>query len=146
MGATGGLFGRKRRTKKSEDIFGVRGAERFESAAPKQANFDKPGAGRIQLRVPSDEGKDIIFQFKLTRENKLSIIGYDPNVPSRGKVRVLADRPSLDSVINSPKASAADKANAQRLRDMFTRTKNGVKESSLASIANALQREKGKNK
>jgi len=70
----------------------------------------------------------------------MGITAYDPNVPSRGKTSVSADRPSLDSVINNPKSSAADRQNAMKIRDMMQRTDSGVKESSLGKIANELKK------
>ena len=142
MGATGASG---TRTRVSEDrVFGIRNARKLDdNANPAGARFDNSG-DRIVISANSDEGKDIVFQFKLGRNDTMKITAYDPNVPSRGKTSVNAERPSLDSVINNPKSSAEDKRNAMKIRDMFQRTDSGIKESSLGRIANELKKKKRK--
>lgn len=141
MGATGASGGGLRRGAPPADIvFGIRDARRLEDTAnPANARFST-GGENIVVAARADEGKDIVFQFKLLKGGKMGITAYDPNVPSRGKVSVSADRPSLDSVISSPRASAEDKQNAMKIRDMMQRTDSGIKESSLGRIANELKK------
>ena len=141
MGATGASSSGVRRERvKSEMVFGIRNARQLdEGANPAGAKFDKNG-NNIVIAAHSDEGKDIVFQFKLLRGDKMRITAYDPNVPSRGKTSVNADRPSLDAVISNPKASTTDKQNAMKIRDMMQRTDSGIKESSLGRIANELKK------
>lgn len=142
MGATGASG---TRTRVSEDrVFGIRNARKLDdNANPVGARFDTSG-DRIVISANSDEGKDIVFQFKLGRNDTMKITAYDPNVPSRGKTSVSAERPSLDSVINNPKSTAEDRQNAMKIRDMFQRTDSGIKESSLGRIANELKKKKRK--
>lgn len=148
MGATGASGGRLRKIFGSERAFGIRGAREIEGGRiPDGARFTK-GADSIVISANSDEGKDIVFQFKLGKNDTMKITAYDPNVPSRGKTSVSADKPSLDSVINNPKSSAEDKRDAMKIRDMFQRTESGIKESSLGRIANELKkkaRKKGRS-
>lgn len=142
MGATGAGSGVRNGRASSEQVFGMRNARRLEDGTnPKGSGFTASG-NNIVIAAHSDEGKDIVFQFKLIKGDKMKITAYDPNVPSKGRVSVSADRPSLDSVITSPKATSADKRNAMLIRDMFQRTDSGVKESSLGRIANELKKRK----
>lgn len=148
MGATGAGGGKIRRIFGGDRVFGIRGARQLDSnKSPAGARFSTDG-NNIVISARSDEGKDIVFQFKLQKGGKMGITAYDPNVPSRGKTSVSADRPSLDSVINNPKSSSTEKQNAMKIRDMMQRTESGVKESSLGKIANELKkkaRKKGQN-
>lgn len=140
MGATGAGSGIRNGKASGEQVFGMRNARRLEDGAnPKGSGFTAKG-DNIVIAAHSDEGKDIVFQFKLVKDDKMKITAYDPNVPSKGRVSVSAERPSLDSVINSSKASADDKRNAMKIRDMFQRTDSGIKESSLGRIANELKK------
>ena len=148
MGATGASSGRIRTRFLGDRVFGIRGARRLdEGKVPEGARFSK-GGDSIIISADSDEGKDIVFQFKLGKNDTMKITAFDPNVPSRGKTSVNADRPSLDSVINNPKSTATDRQNAMKIRDMMQRTDSGVKESSLGKIANELKkraRKRGQN-
>lgn len=142
MGATGSGSGIRGVREKIFQVFGIRNARQLEEGSnPSGSGFTAKG-DNIVISADSDEGKDIIFQFKLGKGDKMLITAYDPNVPSKGKTSVSAERPSLDSVINNPKASADDKRNAMKIRDMFQRTTSGVKESSLGRIANELKKRK----
>ena len=142
MGATGASGSGVKRGDTSQSTFGLKSARRLEdSANPKGARFSTSG-DNIVIAASSDEGKDIVFQFKLLKGDKMGITAYDPNIPNRGKVSVNADRPSLDSVISNPKASSSEKSNAMKIRDMMQRTESGIKESSLGRIANELKKRK----
>lgn len=128
--------------------FGIKGARQLDDGVkPKGSGFTS-GGNNIVISARSDEGKNIVFQFKLGKNDTMKITAYDPNVPSKGRTSVSAERPSLDSVINNPRSSASDKQNAMKIRDMMQRTESGVKESSLGKIANELKkkaRKKGQN-
>ena len=148
MGATGAGGTVRRILGVSNRVFGIKNARQLDdSANPKDARFSTSGSN-IVISAKSDEGKDIVFQFKLLKGDKMGITAYDPNIPNRGKVSVSAERPSLDSVISNPKSSSTDKQNAMKIRDMMQRTDSGIKESSLGRIANELKkkaRKKGRN-
>ena len=145
MGATG-ASGSELRTGRTrqEQVFGMRNARQLEDGTNIPNAGFKPGPDNITIAAHSDEGKDIVFQFKLLKGDKMKITAYDPNVPNKGRVSVNADRPSLDAVINSPKATSDDRRNAMLIRDMFQRTDSGIKESSLGRIANELKKKKRK--
>lgn len=144
MGATGADGSRLRIKIFGDRAFGIRGARELEDGAnPKGSGFTAT-RDNIIISADSDEGKDIVFQFKLGKNDKMNITAYDPNIPTKGRTSVNADRPSLDSVINNPKSSADDKRNAMKIRDMFQRTTSGIKESSLGRIANELKKRKRK--
>ena len=144
MGATA-LANRKRYSDEKTMIYGIRGARRLEGTAPREAEFKDQGKDDVRIALSSEEDKDIIFQFKLNKSGDEMIIrAYDPNVPSRGVTEVKTSQPSLDSVLNDPNASPSDKSGALRIRDMMNRSKSGIKESSLARIANDLKKKRTK--
>lgn len=122
----------------SIDELGVKGGKIFDGNLPKSAGFDKHSANDIQIKIPRQGGKDIVFQFKLLNNGKLSIIAYDPNVPEKGKVRITTDSPNLNQAIQK---GGTDKANALIIRDLMTKSKS-VDESNLPQIINALRRKK----
>lgn len=143
MGATymraGGL---KRNTvgKWADKIFGISYAVRFHNSAPREANFDKPSDDTIQMTVATQE-QDVMLQFRLTRNEALQIKGYDPNIPANAKVVVDSVYPSVDVVIKEGR-TLAERAGAQRLKDMMNRTVAGVSVESLSRLANELKRKK----
>jgi len=145
MGATymraGGL---KRNTvgKWADKIFGISYAVRFHNSAPKEANFDRPSDDTIQMLVATQE-QDVMFQFRLTRGDALQIKGYDPNIPSTAKVVVDSIYPSVDVVISEGR-TLAERASAQRLKDIMGRTVSGVSVESLSRLANELKRRKNR--
>ena len=144
MGATA-LANRKMYSNPETKIFGIKFARRMQEKAPREAEFKDQGKDDIVLAVQSEEEKDIIFQFKLTKKGDEMIIrAYDPNVPSRGVTEVRTSEPSLNSVLNDPNATASDKSGALKIRDMMNRSKSGIKESSLARIANELKKKRAK--
>lgn len=143
MGSTG-ASGVRNKFDPETSTYGIKDARQLQSSDVKGAGFSEHGKNDIIISASSDEGKDIVFQFKLGRNDSLKITAYDPNVPSKGKTTVNADRPSLDSVINNPKTSSTEKQGAMKIRDMMQRTKSDVKESSLGRIANELKKRKNK--
>ena len=144
MGATA-LANRKVYSDEKTKIFGIRGAHRLQEPVKGDSGFKDQGKDDIRLSLATDEEKDIVFQFKLSKDGSEMIIrAYDPNVPSRGVTEVRSSKPSLDAVMNDPKASQQDKQGAMKIRDMMNRSKSGIKESSLAKIANELKKKKAK--
>lgn len=144
MGATymraGGL---KRNTvgKWTDKIFGISYAIRFHNSAPREANFDKASEDTIQMVVASNEGEDVLLQFKLTRNDALQIKGYDPNIPTNAKVVVDSVYPSVDVVIANGN-TMAERASAQRLKEIMGRTMGGVSIESMSRLANELKKRK----
>lgn len=123
---------------KIEDLGLGKPAKIFDGNLPKDAGFDKHSANDIQVKVPVQKGKDIVFQFKLLGTGKLSIIAWDPNVPEKGRVRITTASPDLNQAIQK---GGSDKANALIIRDLMNKSK-AVNESNLPSIVNELKRRK----
>lgn len=144
MGATA-LANRKMYSNPDTKIFGIKFARRMQEKAPREAEFRDQGKDDIVVSVQSNEEKDIIFQFKLNKSGDEMIIrAYDPNIPTKSTTEVKTSSPSLNSVINDPKSSPSEKSGALKIRDMMNRSKSGIKESSLARIANELKKKKAK--
>ena len=109
MGATGASGEVRQGRVASENTFGIRNARQLEEGTSIKGAGFKPGGDSITISAHSNEGKDIVFQFKLLKGDKMKITAYDPNVPSKGRISVSADRPSLDAVMTNPKSSVSDK-------------------------------------
>ena len=140
MGATGMHTGKVGANKGIFRTYGIYGARKISEPVPKESGFKDQGKNDIRISVATDEEKDIIFQFKLVDGGKnMSIRAYDPNVPSKGVTEVKTSSPSLSAVMNDPNATAEEKSNAQKIRDMMNRSKKGITESSLSKIALDLQ-------
>lgn len=144
MGATA-LANRKTYSDEKTRIFGIKGAHRLQEPVPGNSGFKDEGKDDIRIALATDEDKDIVFQFKLTKDGSEMIIrAYDPNVPSKGVTEVRSSKPSLDAVMTDPKATPKDREGAMKIRDMMNRSKSGIKESSLTKIANELKKKRAK--
>ena len=142
MGSTGrGSYGRKGQGEMSSETFGIPNAVVFKGKPPEDSGVEKPGSNKVTLKVPAVDGTNILFQFKLSKDNKLmTIIGYKNGVPEvKCKVAVDAGQPSLDKVMAT--GSKAEKANAVKMKDLFAKSED-IKENQLGAIAQELLRKK----
>ena len=142
MGSTGrGSYGRKGQGEMSSETFGIPNAVVFKGKPPEDSGVEKPGSNKVTLKVPAVDGTNILFQFKLSKDNKLmTIIGYKNGVPEvKCKVAVDAGQPSLDKVMAT--GSKAEKANAVKMKDLFAKSED-IKENQLGAIAQELLRRK----
>jgi len=144
MGATFRNSSGKRQTwrKADEYIFGINYATRFHTVAPRDANFHRPNDDNIQLAVATYDGEDVLFQFRLSRQDNLQIQAYDPNAQISGKVIVNSDNPSLDAIINNKLASPTIKYEATKVKDIIDKTYNGIQATSIRSLIDYLKRRK----
>ena len=142
MGSTGkGLFSRRKQGELSSETFGIPNAVVFKGKPPADSGIDKPSSNKITLKIPANDGTNILFQFKLSKDNKLmTIIGYKNGVPEvKCKVAVDAGQPSLDKVMAT--GSRAEAANAVKMKDLFAKSED-VKENQLGAIAQELLKKK----
>lgn len=139
MGATGhGLFKYSRTGNVNTETFGIKGAVNYKGRIPRGKGLDDVGANKITLKVASDLPQDIYFQFKLTKNNKLSINGYDPNMPeSRAHLIVSAIAPSLAAT----DFDRSEEREAQKLRRMMAKSTK-ISEAQLQQIAARLLQHK----
>ena len=144
MGATFRNASGKRKTwvKDDELIFGINYAMRFSTVAPREANFQRPGADNLQLRIATYDGDDVLFQFRLTRGDNLQINAYDPNARVSGKVIVNAENPSIDAIRNNKLASPGIKYEATKVRDIVDKTYAGISQQSLNRLIDYLRRKR----
>lgn len=144
MGSTGhGSYKPPKSGAAGMDLFGVKGAVNFKGAVPENSGLEPVGANKVTLKVKADDGTNILFQFKLSKDAKLmTIIGYKNGVPEvKCKVAVDSGSPSLDTVI--AEGSKAQKVQAVKMKDLFSKSTE-VKENQLGSIANKLIQNKRK--
>ena len=139
MGATGrGLFRTSRTGDVNTETFGIAGAVNYKGRIPRDKGLEDVGSTKITLKVNSTQKQDIYFQFKLTKDNRLSINGYDPNQPeSRAHLIVSAQSPSLAE----PDFDKSEKREAQKLRVMMNKSTK-ISEAQLQMIANKLLQHK----
>lgn len=144
MGATFRNGSGKRQTwrKPDEFIFGINYAQRFHTVAPREANFNRPNEDNIQMAVATYDGEDVLFQFRLSRQNNLQILAYDPNAQMTGKIIVNSDNPSIDAIINNKLASPNIKYEATKVKDIIDKTYAGFSTSSLNALIDYLKRRK----
>ena len=142
MGSTGRGFSHQRGPGDlSSDTFGIPNAVVFKGMPPEGSGIEKPAANKVTLKVPAIDDTNVLFQFKLSKDNKeMTIIGYKNGVPEvKCKVAVDAGQPSLDKVI--AEGSKAEKVNATKMKDLFAKSEK-IKENQLGSIAQELLRKK----
>ena len=145
MGATA-LANKARYYDKKTMIFGIKSGKRVTDNVGREAGFKDQGKEDVVISVETDEDKDIVFQFKLKKGGKQMLIrAYDPNIKDKATTEVNVKNPDLTKVQNDPDATARDRTEAQKILAMMNRSKHGIKNSSLARIANHLLQERKKD-
>ena len=142
MGSTGhGNYGKGRTADLNTDTFGIANAVPFKGKPPEGSNIKPPSTNNITLKINTDKGSNILFQFRLSKDNKtMTIIGFRDGVPQvKTKVAVDAGRPSLDKLIVSGKPS--EKLAAMKMRELMNQSTQ-VSEGQLGAIADKLLRQK----
>jgi hypothetical protein len=142
MGSTGrGTYAKKRSKRLDDDTFGIAGATAFKGKVPEGKGLDPVGPNKITLKVPAKNNDNVLFQFKLSKNNKLmTIIGYKNGVPEvKCKVQVDSGHPSLDRVIAL--GTKSEKIQATKMKELFAQSVD-VKENQLGAIANKLIQKK----
>lgn len=142
MGSTGhGLWGGKRGKNTTTETFKILGAVVFKGKLPPDTGLQPPASNNVTLKVPADDGTNILFQFKLSKDNKtMRITGFNNSIPVvKCEVAVDSGQPSLDKVIAT--GSRAERLNATKMKDLFSKSTE-VKENQLGSIATELLRRK----
>lgn len=137
MGSTGhSLIATSRKGNVNTSNFGVIGAVPYTGRIPAGKGLENVGANKITLKVASTGKQDIIFQFKLTKDNRLSIKGFDPNHPeSKAHLLVSSSNPSIDRA--AAFGTSSDKLNAMKLKQMFTKSTK-IDEGQLSQISQKL--------
>ena len=138
MGSTGhGIYSQSRTGNVNNETFGIVGAVNYKGRVPEKSGLDAVGANKVTLKLEANDGTNILFQFKLTKDSEeMTIIGYKDGVPEvRCKVQVDSGQPSLDKVIAT--GSSSEKANAVKMKDLFAKSTE-VKENQLGAIAQKL--------
>ena len=144
MGSTGhGKYQYSRGGNVNNENFGILNAVNFKGKVPTDSGLEPVGSNKITLKVPATDKSTILFQFKLSKDNKtMTIIGFKDGVPEvRGKVAVDSGQPSLDKVMAT--GSSAQKQQAIKMKDLFLKSTN-VKENQLGAIAQKLLQNKEK--
>jgi hypothetical protein len=134
-------------SKRSAGVFDIADAKRTYDRGLGEKGIPVPTGKDIQIKVGTkDRGQDIVFQFRLTANNEMSIRAYDPNQPDKAKVSVTTKDASLDSVIKDKNSSNKDKVNARKIKEMINQTTSGITQGSLMKIANDLIMHKGNSR
>ena len=142
MGSTGhGMYSKGSKVTDS-DTFGIAGAIRFKGKIDPSTGLEPATNNKITLKVPAINGNNVLFQFKLSRDNKtMTIVGYMNGVPEvKCKVAVDAGSPSLDKLMATTNSPIV-RSQAVKMKDLFAKSTE-VKEYQLGSIANTLLNKK----
>ena len=146
MGSTGhGIYKRSKSGNVNNETFGIAGAVNYKGKVPANSGLDPVGSNKITLKLPAGKQANILFQFKLNKDNSLmTIIGYKDGVPEvKCKVQVDAGQPSLDKVIAV--GNKTEKMQAIKMKDLMHQSST-MSEDQLSSIANKLLRGKSGGK
>lgn len=138
MGSTGhGLYNQSRTGDVNTETFGIKGAVNFKGKVPPDSGLEPVGNNKVTLKVRANDRSNILFQFKLSKDEKtMMITAYKDGVPEvKCKVGVDSGQPSLDKVIAT--GDRGEKMNAVKMKDLFTKSTT-VKENQLGPIANKL--------
>lgn len=142
MGSTGrGIFKKSRTGNVNDETFGISGAVNYKGKVPKNSGLDPVGSNKITLKVPGLKQSNILFQFKLSKDNEMmTIIGYKDGMPEvKCKVQVDSGHPSLNEVIAT--GNKTEKLQAIKMKDLMSKSST-VSEDQLGAIANKLLRNK----
>ena len=142
MGSTGhGEYGRGRTKDLNTDTFGIANAVPFKGKVPPGSNIKPPSANNITLKIPVGKGNNILFQFRLSKDNKtMTIIGFRDGIPQvKTRVDVDAGRPSLDKVILT--GTSSEKMAAMKMRELMNQSSR-INEGQLGAIADKLLQQK----
>jgi hypothetical protein len=146
MGSTGhGIYKRSKTGNVNTETFGIEGAVNYKGKVPKDSGLEPVGSNKITLKLPAGRQSNIIFQFKLSKDNSMmTIIGYKDGMPEvKCKVQVDSGHPSLDKVIAM--GSKTEKMQAIKMKDLMHKSSK-VSEDQLSAIANKLIRNKNGGK
>ena len=144
MGSTGhGKYQYSRGGNVNNENFGILNAVNFKGKVPTDSGLEPVGSNKITLKVPATDKSTILFQFKLSKDNKtMTIIGFKDGVPEvKCKVAVDSGQPSLDKVMAT--GSSAQKQQAIKMKDLFPKSTN-FKENQRGAIAQKLLQNKEK--
>lgn len=146
MGATFRNASGKRQTwrKESEFIFGINYAVQVHTQAPREANFNRPDKDNIQLNIASYEGDDIMLQFRLSRQDNLQILAYDPNSRMAGKIIVNSENPSIDAIIENRLATPDIKYEATKVKTIIDKSYAGIRQESILKLIEYLRRRRNR--
>lgn len=127
------------------NTYGVVGVTRFKGAVPENSGLKKVGANNVVLKAKGTGNTSVLFQFYLSKDNKLMTIkGYRNGVPEvKCVVDVDSKSPSIDRVI--AKGTKTEKMQATKLKSLM-RQSTEVSENQLSSIANSLLQNKTMNR
>jgi hypothetical protein len=146
MGSTGhGIYKRSKTGNVNTETFGISGAVNYKGKIPKNSGLDPVGSNKVTLKLPAGKQSNILFQFKLNKDNSLmTIIGYKDGMPEvKCKVQVDSGHPSLDKVIAT--GSSSEKMQAIKMKDLMHKSST-MSEDQLSAIANKLKRSKNGGK
>ena len=143
MGATGHSAYRHTRHGTNTETFGIANAVNFRGKVPENSGLSPTGGNRITLKIPAQDGNNVLFQFKLSRDgDTMTITGFKNGIPEiRCKVEVDSGRPSLDKVIAT--GDSKEKIQAVKMKNLFSQSTE-IKENQLGAIANKLIQAKEK--
>lgn len=148
MGSTGhGTFNTSKTGNVNNETFGITGAVNFSGKVPAGSGLEPVGNNKITLKVPINKKDNVIFQFKLSKDEQwMFVTAYKNGIPEvKCKVKVDSASPSLNKLLTSPNAS--ERSNALKMKELMSQSST-MDENKLTPIAHKLlvnKNRKGEN-
>lgn len=149
MGSTGhGTFQSSKLGNVNNETFGIKGAVNFSGKVPANSGLDPVGSNKITLKIPINKQDNVIFQFKLSKDERwMFVTAYKNGIPEvKCKVKVDSASPSLNKLLTS--SNASERSNALKMKELMSQSST-MDENKLTPIANKLlanKNKKGENK
>lgn len=144
MGSTGhSVIASSRTGNVNDETFGIKGAVNFSGKVPAGSGLEPVGSNKITVKIPLGKKDNVIFQFKLSKDDQwMFVTAYKNGIPEvKCKVKVDSASPSLNKLLTSPNAS--ERANAIKMKELMSQSPN-MDENKLTPIAHKLLNNKNK--
>lgn len=144
MGSTGhGTFNQSKTGNVNNETFDIKGAVNYSGKVPAGSGLEPVGNNKITLKLPINKKDSVIFQFKLSKDDKwMFVTAYKNGIPEvKCKVKVDSASPSLNKLLVSKNAS--ERNNALKMKELMSQSPS-MNENKLTPIARKLLNEKNK--
>lgn len=144
MGSTGhSTFANSKTGNVNNETFGMKGAVNFSGKVPAGSGLEPVGSNKITLKFPVNKQDNVIFQFKLSKDDKFMFItAYKNGIPEvKCKVKVDSASPSLNKLLTS--SNASERSNALKMKELMSQSST-MDENKLTPIAHKLLTNKNK--
>lgn len=144
MGSTGhSVIASSRVGNVNDETFGIKGAVNFSGKVPAGSGLEPVGSNKITIKIPIGKKDNVIFQFKLSKDDEwMFVTAYKNGIPEvKCKVKVDSASPSLNRLLTS--SNPSERSNALKMKELMSQSST-MDESKLTPIAHKLLANKNK--